>query len=162
MKKSVNIESNTIKTSKIVKKDPMELTEKQALFVQHYLANGFKGGEAAIKAGYSENSVDSMASQLLENPKVQARIRAIQKNRMARLSADADWVIRNLIATYKSAKKESDHAGMNRALELIGRAQGMFSDSGAKVDAQVTVNLKFPQKVPIDVAALPEIDPDAE
>jgi hypothetical protein len=50
---------------------------------------------------------------------------------------------------------------MNRALELIGKAQGMFqADGGAKVDAQITVNLKMPAKVPIDVAALVEIDPD--
>jgi len=139
-----------------------DLTLKQALFCLEYVASDGKVGESALKAGYSEGSVASIGSQLLEMPKIQARIASIQKNRAIRLEVDADWVIKELKITFRNARKANDHAGQNRALELLGKAQGMFTDAGAKLDAQVTVNLKFPAKVPIDAGHLVEIDPDAD
>jgi len=150
------------KTPAKVKKIPEELTEKQALFIMHYLANGFKVQEAALKAGYSEGSAHSIGSQLLENPKIQARIRAVQKNRMARLNADADWVVKELQRVARDAKKAKDFAGQNRALEIIAKIQGLYTDARTAVDANLTVHLNFPPKKPIDVDSLPVIDGDDE
>lgn len=140
---------------------PRELTLKQALFCLEYIANNGNGTEAAKKAGYAESSAHTTATDLLQSPAIQARLRSIQKNRMAKLEADPDWIIKELKLTVKQARKAGDNAGVNRALELLGRAQGMFSDAAnARVDAQITVNLKMPAKQPIDQAQLVEIDPD--
>jgi phage terminase small subunit len=142
---------------------PRELTLKQALFCQEYVANDGNGSEAAKKAGYSEASAHDMSVENLQKPAIQARIASIQKNRAARLEADADWVVKELKLTLKSARKAKDHAGCNRALELIGKAGGMFTDAGAqRVETAVTVNLKFPAKVAVDAAALIEIDPEEQ
>ncbi len=154
---------NLKKAPEKVKVAPRELTLKQALFCLEHIASEGKVQESAIKAGYSEDSARSIGSQLLEMPKIQARIKLLQKNRAARLTVDADFVIKELLATLKSARKAGDHAGQNRALELLGKAQGMFTDGKAgALEATVTVNLKFPAKQPIDVQALPEIDPDEQ
>jgi hypothetical protein len=51
---------------------------------------------------------------------------------------------------------------MNRALELIGKAQGVFTDPGARLDTNIIVKMNMPEKVPIDKDALPVIDIDAE
>ncbi len=142
-----------------VKKD-LKLTEKQALFCLEYCANNFNATEAAKKAGYSEKTAGDIAAENLGKPIIQARIRAIQKNRMARLNATGEFIIKELLATLRSAKKAKDHAGQNRALELLGRAQGMFLPDNARLDAQITVKLNFPPKEIINQADLVEIDPD--
>ncbi len=136
------------------------LTLKQALFCLEYVANDGKGTEAALKAGYSEETAHSIATENLQKPVIQSRLKSLQKNRMARLESDADWIIKELKLTVKQARKAGDNAGVNRALELIGKAQGLFAPDGAKFDAQINIKMNFPPKEPIDRAALVELDPD--
>lgn len=52
-----------------------DLTIQQQAFVAEYITH-FDGTRAAIKAGYSEKTANSQASQLLSNPKVQNKIAA--------------------------------------------------------------------------------------
>lgn len=57
--------------------DPNELTTRQRMFAETYLANGFNATEAARSSGYSsknENSLSVTASRLLKNAKVRAYI----------------------------------------------------------------------------------------
>lgn len=53
----------------------MALSYKQQRFVAEYLKD-FNGSQAAIRAGYSERSSRSTASELLTNPNVSAAIKA--------------------------------------------------------------------------------------
>lgn len=46
------------------------LTQKQKLFINTYLANGFNGTQAAIKAGYSVKTAGQQAARLLKNVKI--------------------------------------------------------------------------------------------
>lgn len=46
-----------------------DLNPKQLIFIQEYLKSG-NGKQAAIAAGYSENSAESQASRMLRNDKV--------------------------------------------------------------------------------------------
>ena len=43
----------------------MKLTPKQKAFVREYKKNGGNGTQAAIKAGYSENTADVIATENL-------------------------------------------------------------------------------------------------
>ena len=55
--------------------DP-NLTDKQAAFVTEYLANGFNGTRAAVKAGYGEKGAYNEACRQLRKVEVAAAIKA--------------------------------------------------------------------------------------
>ena len=46
----------------------MALTAKQQAFCEHYVANGFNATQAAISAGYSENTANVIGSENLSKP----------------------------------------------------------------------------------------------
>ena len=48
----------------------MKLTPKQKAFVREYKKNGGNGTKAAIKAGYSENTADVIATENLRKPNI--------------------------------------------------------------------------------------------
>ncbi|PWC98027.1 terminase small subunit [Azospirillum sp. TSO5] len=50
-----------------------DLSVQHSLFVQEYLKD-FKGGDAAVRAGYSKRSSGPTASRLLQDPRIQAAI----------------------------------------------------------------------------------------
>jgi phage terminase small subunit len=52
------------------------LTDKQRLFIQNYLSNGFNATKAALDAGYSENTAYSIASENLRKPEIRSAIDA--------------------------------------------------------------------------------------
>jgi phage terminase small subunit len=50
------------------------LTDKQEAFARNYVANGFNATQAAISAGYSEDTAQSMGAENLTKPLVKQRI----------------------------------------------------------------------------------------
>jgi phage terminase small subunit len=64
---------------------PEQLNAKQAAFVLAYLKTG-NGKRSAITAGYSPRSAESIASDLLRNPKVAAALGA----KVAKVTAEAE------------------------------------------------------------------------
>jgi phage terminase small subunit len=50
------------------------LPDKRALFIEHYLANGFNQTDAAIKAGFSPASARTEAWRLMKNADIRAEI----------------------------------------------------------------------------------------
>lgn len=50
------------------------LTDKQELFVHHYISNGQNITQAAISAGYAEKSAGQQGSKVLQKPHVRARV----------------------------------------------------------------------------------------
>jgi phage terminase small subunit len=73
--------------------DTAGLTAKQQAFIAEYLANGFNGTQAAVKAGYSAKTADSQASRLLKVPAVAAAIAAKQQPRLEKLEITAERVL---------------------------------------------------------------------
>lgn len=73
------------------------LTHKQALFIAEYLID-LNATKAAIRAGYSRNSANEQAAQLLAKPDIQAAIDAAKLARSERTQIDADWVLKRLAA----------------------------------------------------------------
>jgi phage terminase small subunit len=73
-----------------------KLTAKQEAFVQEYIKDMNAAG-AARRAGYSGASLDSVGSQVLSNPKIQARIAVHQAARLARTQVDSDFVLKRLL-----------------------------------------------------------------
>ena len=72
------------------------LSPIQHRFVEAYVAQGdvTNGKEAALAAGYSQGSADTMASRLLATLKIQNRIETRRAEIGARLGATADFCVR--------------------------------------------------------------------
>lgn len=68
------------------------LNEKQVRFCQEYIVD-LNGTQAAIRAGYSEDSAASIASELLTKPKIQIYVQELFDQRAARTRATADFAI---------------------------------------------------------------------
>src|SRR5215210_6648755 len=74
----------------------MSLTDKQARFAQEYLLD-LNGKQAAIRAGYSEDTAEQQAARLLRNVKVCARVEVLKAERAARVQVTADDVLREVV-----------------------------------------------------------------
>jgi len=55
-------------------------TPKMERFCYEYLANGFNGTKAALKAGYAEKTAYVIASENLRKPQIKARIQEMKDN----------------------------------------------------------------------------------
>lgn len=72
-----------------------ELTAKQRAFVREYLID-LNATQAAIRAGYSENTAYSIGQENLKKPEIASAIEAAMKIRSARTDITADRVLREL------------------------------------------------------------------
>ena len=125
----------------------VQLKRQQEMFCQEYVVD-YNGTKAAIRAGYKENSARKQASRLLTNEDILTRVHELQKDQLARLAISQDYVVLQLLETYKCCREPSpvmrydpstgemeetgiyqfDSKGALRALELLGKHLGMFSD----------------------------------
>ena len=137
----------------------MELTNKQKRFVEEYLVD-MNGAAAARRAGYAQKSAAGSATRLLHNPGVRAALDAARSERSARVGVEADYVVNALVEIVercmqrepvRTARGEQatdeegrgvwrfDAKSANRALELLGRHLGMFTD---KMETDVNEKVK--------------------
>ncbi len=124
-----------------------ELNRQQELFCQEYVVD-YNGAQAAIRAGYKKENARKQASRLLTNADILARVHELQKDQLDRLALSQDYVVLQLLETYKCCREPSpvmrydsstgemeetgmyqfDSKGALRALELLGKHLGMFND----------------------------------
>ena len=124
-----------------------KLKRQQELFCQEYVVD-YNGAQAAIRAGYKESFARKQASRLLTNADILARVHELQKEQVDRLAISQDYVVLQLLDTYKCCREPSpvlqynpvtgqmeetgmyqfDSKGALRALELLGKHMGMFVD----------------------------------
>jgi len=102
----------------------LNLTRKQQRFVEEFLID-LNATQAAIRAGYSKATAAAQASRLLTNANVAETIAAAQAKQAERAEIDTAWVIARLVNEAQNADKSSTRV---RALELLGKHLGMFSD----------------------------------
>lgn len=118
------------------------LTPKQERFVQEYLVD-LNATQAAIRAGYSKNRASELGYQLLQKTTVQSAVQKAQKDRSERTEITQDYVIKKLkaIADQEASDgtdSELKYSSQLKALELLGRHLGMFTDR-MKVEGAVPV-----------------------
>lgn len=124
-----------------------KLTDKQEKFCQEYLVD-LNGTQAAIRAGYSEKTARQLATDTLSKAYIQERLAELRKDQQERTQVTADSIIERLnqiadrcmqaepVMTYNHDEKamvetgeyKFEHAGANKALELLGRHLGIFND----------------------------------
>ena len=124
------------------------LTARQARFVEEYLLDG-NGTQAAIRAGYSVRSAKQHGSRVLLTPQVQMALAERRAVVSARCELDAAWVLDRLREVterclqavpvrdrlgQETGEWRFDAGGATRALALLGKHLGMFSE---RVDVQL-------------------------
>ena len=117
------------------------MTKKQELFILEYQKDR-NATQAAIRAGYSEKTAYSIGQRLLKNVEVQEALEADITARAERLTFTADDVIRDLITIKDRCMNNSpfDARGALKALELIGKNLGMFTN---KIQVEDNTEKKF-------------------
>lgn len=104
-----------------------ELTPKQAEFVRQYLID-LNAKQAAIRAGYSENTAEMQGSRLMSYAKVQQAVAEGQKQKAAKSARTALDVLEDIQACTREARAMGDLKTAFRGLELEGKHIGMFTE----------------------------------
>lgn len=120
--------------------ESLELTDKQRVFVQEYLVD-FNATQAAVRAGYSENTAGQIAYENLKKPYIQL---AIQKALMARSEKTRvyqDWVLEQYIKIASADIK--DFLSFRTELSIV-----TYTDEGQPViDYRPVIEMKDSDQV---------------
>jgi hypothetical protein len=123
---------------RVVGKEERPLTGKQEAFAKlvaggSVLSDAYR--ECYAADAMKDSTVWSEACRLAQNPKVSARIKAIQadneQSQRMRLLRREEWVLKSLQEEAVSADNASSRI---RALELVGKTIGMFTDRVEQTD----------------------------
>jgi len=131
------------------------LSPKQEMFVKEYLVD-LNATQAAKRAGYNAKTAYSQGQRLLKKVEIQSAIAAAQQDRAKRVEISQDYVLSNLteivertmqrapVCNMKGEQVQDDEGNnlwefdaksANRALELLGKHLGLFTD---KVQQEVS------------------------
>lgn len=133
------------------------MTPKQARFVEEYLKD-MNATQAAIRSGYSADSAAQQGERLLRNADVAAEVAKAIGARSDRVQVDQDWVLSRLVqvaercmqaepVTDREGEPTGEYrfeaAGANRALELVGKHLGMFTEKlDVKLQSDIAARLE--------------------
>lgn len=107
-----------------------DLTDKQRLFCHEYLKD-LNGTQAAIRAGYSENSAQAIATENLSKPLVSEYLNKLKTEKFSKVDIEVDDIINDIILTRKEAAEDRKHTDRLKANELLGKYKKIWTD---KVD----------------------------
>lgn len=116
----------------------MALTAKQQRFVEEYLID-LNATQAAIRAGYSENTARAIGAENLTKPDIASEIKKRQDKLGEEAEITAEWVLLQLVENHKMARAIGELPASNKALELIGKHKGMFKD---KIELSGTLSVE--------------------
>ena len=100
----------------------MPLTDKQQRFVQEYTIDS-NATQAAIRAGYSENTASEIGWENLRKPQIDEAIRQIRMEMAQRHGVTQDFIINGLVEEATVGQQPSARV---RSYELLGKHMGMF------------------------------------
>ena len=118
----------------------MSLTPKQQRFVSELLID-LDATQAAIRAGYGQQTARQAGAENLSKPDVSAAISEAQAARAERTEMTQDYVLENLRTVVETCMGriggEFNASGAIKALELLGKHLGMFKD---RLEVKVTID----------------------
>lgn len=120
------------------------LTDKQRLFCHEYLKD-LNGTQAAIRAGYSENTAQQIASENLSKPLVSEYLEKLKKEKFSKVNIEVDDILNDIIETRIACAQEGKHSDRLKANELLGKYKKMWTD---KVENQQLDENGNPTKLP--------------
>jgi phage terminase small subunit len=105
----------------------INMTEKQKMFIKEYLKD-LNATQAAIRAGYSEDSAKVIGCENLTKPYIAEEIEKELSARTKKVEIDAEYVLNNLKKVAETSMERNDSAGANKSLELLGKYLKLFTD----------------------------------
>ena len=105
-----------------------KLTPKQRAFVREYKINGGNGTQAAIKAGYSEKTARKIASENVTKPDIREELEKQDKKLQEKYEYTINDMVRELDDVKTKADYEQNRPAQLKAIELKGKAFGLFVD----------------------------------
>lgn len=120
------------------------LTDKQLLFATEYIKTA-NATQAALKAGYSENSARQQGSRLLSNANVSQYIQQHMEQKNKNTIATADEVLQYLTRVMNGEEKDAFGLDVSvndrtKAAELLGKRHMLFTDK-VKLDAEIEIDI---------------------
>lgn len=97
-----------------------KLTAKQEMFCKEYLID-LNGTQAAIRAGYSEDTAQQIASENLSKPLIQKYLQELKAEREQKLEINAQWVLNQAVKVHNITIEDKDHTNALKSLDLIGK-----------------------------------------
>lgn len=121
-----------------------KLTDKQLLFATEYIKTA-NATQAALKAGYSENSARQQGSRLLSNANVSQYIQSHMEKKNKSTIATADEVLEYLTKVMNGEEKDAfgldiSIADRTKAAELLGKRHMLFTEK-VKLDAEIEIDI---------------------
>ncbi len=136
-----------------------KLTAKQQRFCDEYLID-LNATQAAIRAGYSEQSARQMGTQNMSKPSVKEYIEKRMAEKESKLIADQDEVLKYLTSVLRGESQSSvvvvestgtmtaaremlkapDEKERLKAAELLGKRYGLYTD---KIETEVDMDLNI-------------------
>jgi phage terminase small subunit len=104
---------------------PQKMTEKQKAFCDFYLQS-FNGTQSAIKAGYSEETAQQIASENLSKPLIQDYIKERTQEASNKRIADITELKEFWTNALRGAEEKADFKDQLKASELLGKAEALF------------------------------------
>ena len=106
-----------------------KLTPKQKAFIREYKTNGGNGTQAAIKAGYSENTARAISSENLTKPYIREALAEHEAKLQEKYEYTTNDMMRELNELIQDAKINRNLGVQAKAIELKGKAMGLFVDN---------------------------------
>lgn len=100
-------------------------TPKQAAFIAEYLVDK-NATQAAIRAGYSARTAASIGEENLRKPDIRAAIDEALRRLAEATMTEAEWVRGRLRQEATELGPDASHSARVRALELLGKINGLF------------------------------------
>lgn len=107
-------------------------TQKNENYCHFYVKIGSmaKAYEMAYDcAGMVKSTIYQRAYELHQNPRIQERIKEIQKEALERTTMDAAWVVEQHRQLYEECRAGEQYAQATRNLEGIGKTMGIYTDN---------------------------------
>lgn len=104
------------------------MTDKQNAFIAEYLINGFNATQAAITAGYSEDSARAIGCENLTKPDIR---KAIQKHVNSSIESKKDVLKKRILDELGDLAFEKTgikHGDKIKAVELLGKYMSMWNE----------------------------------
>jgi len=138
----------------------VKLTDKQRLFIHEYLID-LNATQAAIRAGYSKKTAKTIGGQNLSKLIIKNAIKKALDRKIEKSDLSREEIINDLrlikdqclqtkpVQDYdKKAKKFTDNyyydpKAATKALELLGKHMGLFSDE-ENADTNININFNDP------------------
>jgi len=111
-----------------------QLTPKQQLFVKEYLID-FNGTRAAIKAGYSENSAQQIASENLLKLVIQKELSKAISKQINKVEITVEYVLKHIKDIVENLNEKT--ADRLKALELLGKYLKLW------VENQINIQINY-------------------